>query len=294
MNQDSIIRYLNELNPLEPQEVAKTSAHIKQIMTALFGLINRVNLPRKNKLCEQEADQLKTEITNISSSIEQARVANEEIQKLTKQWEALLTQRTMILDLARQKSEIEQLIDFVAKHDLSVMKQEVQGLQEKATGDIAQLNTWLNEANSLLVQLHGNFTHQTQDLLKKIAKNREQIDTVLKNAQGYIALEQTHLSDLLQQYNNEFSAVHHQYNALAQQLTSIKLKIQEVDENHSKNVAIYLLHFSENKAIYGELGAQHNVDNHIQNLFGEVENKLNQFDLKIKKLVEQSDQMSIF
>jgi DNA repair exonuclease SbcCD ATPase subunit len=274
--------------------VAQTANDLKAIMTALSEFIQRLNAPRKVSLLKEEITQTRTEIESLALATQQLSSMNEEYRQLCQHRESLLIEKANINDLNRQKEEIQQLQAFVAKYDTSELQQELQQLKNGATSHITQFNAWLNEASLLLPQLQGSFIEQTKALLSKVEEIRRNITAALAESKLGLENECTSLSGLLQEYDPALNEVNTRYNALVHQLTAIKTRLLELKNKHAINIALYELHFAQNKNIYGELGKHHQLDQHVEGLCSEIQGKLRRFDSEIKELVEKADHLTIF
>jgi chromosome segregation ATPase len=294
INRDSIIGYLNQQNPKGALEVAKAFNEVKAIMQAVIELSERLNISRQVKQLQTETSQLKTEVDSLSQAIEQTKLLNEEHYELTKRRETLRAEYEILSDLNAQKSEIEQLTALLAKHNIPALQYEIQQLRHGLKGDIDNLNVFINEVGSFLTQMKDDFIHETRELLEDVTEKREQINSVLNDTRTGLKNEQIHLSKKLQEYDKDLTEVYSQYKSVAEQINAVKTELVGIRLNHDKNVAVYELHFAQNKNIYGELGKRHNLDNHLKNLFEDIENKLSQFDHEIKTLVEKVDHINVF
>gem|GEM_PF-4977812 len=294
INKDSIVQYIDQLAPKSPKEIAQTTSDVKAIMASLTDFVQRLNTTRKVALLQEQLAETKTEIEGLTLATQQLSSMNEEYQQLLQLQESLLTEQANINDLTRQKTEIQNLQSHVAKYDTSGLGQELQQIKEGAAPDVIKINAWLHEAIAFLPQLQGSFVQETWNLLSKVNVIRKDITAVLDETKTVMGEECTTLSGLLQDYDATFTYINTQYNALVQQLTTMKTRLQDVKNKHDKNVALYQLHFAQDKHIYGEMGKHHRLDPYLEQLAAAVDEKLCQFDKEIKNQVEKIDLLTIF
>jgi DNA repair ATPase RecN len=294
INRNAILAYLDGLNPQSPLEVVKVSGDVKVLAEALIALAERVNAPRQVKLWQEEQEALRDEVKKLTHNLEQARLLDQEHKSLAEQRTLLLAEKDMIQDLSGQKEEILQLKAFVAKYDLLEYRKELDQLRENALEDVSRVKVWMGDILDFFTEMKSDFLSEIQVLLVDLEQNYTQMRATIHDAQNEINLKKIELSKWLESYDGELHETQSTYNDLAAQLNGIKTKLLEIREKHAKNVTAYGVHFAQNKAIWGELGKRHHLDEHLAKLFEEIESKLLEFDQEIKGLVEKVDHLTVF
>jgi len=294
INRNSILEYLDGLNPQNPLEIVKVSGDIKVLTEALIAMLERVNAPRQVKLWQEEREALRDEVKKLTHDLEQTRILDQEHQSLTEQKMLLLAEMELIQDLSGQKEEILQLKAFVAKYDLSEYRKELEQLRENAIEDVSQVKVWMGDLLDFFAAMKSDFLSEIQVLLVDTEQNYTQMRADINDARDEINLKKIELSKWLQSYDGELDETQSVYNDLATQLNGIKTKLFEIRAKHATNVAAYGVHFAQNKAIWGELGKRHYLDEYLAKLYEDIESKLLAFDQEIKGLLEKVDHLKVF
>ncbi len=294
INPSAIIDYIENLEPGDALAQAQITSDISSIMQALISFSDRFNASRKLQLMKEETSRMKVLVVQLQQTIAQMDREQEEHHTIMEQLQELRTRHVELTTLEKQRSEIQELERLLSEKDPAVIQQELMSWQETHQGDINQLNRSLNELGTFFSRLENDFLQETKTLWSEIQNKRNLIDTNLHDISEEVKEENTELSILSKQYYQELDNATISYTEAHTQLTAIKEKLIDIRDRHGKNISVYQQHFEQNQAIYGALGKRHHLDSHMQTLFNQVGEKLDQFDNQIKVLVEKADKMTIF
>ncbi|PWV45820.1 hypothetical protein [Chitinophaga sp. S165] len=294
INPSAIIEYIENLEPSDALAQAQMTRDVSSIMAALISFSDRFNAPRKLQLMKEETDRLKELIAQLQQTIAQMDREQEEHHTIMEQLQELRTRHQELTTLEKQRSEIQELDRLLSEKDPAAIQQELMSWQETHQGDINELNKLLSELDTFFSGLENDFLQETKALWSNIQNKRNRIDTNLQDITDEIKQEKTELSILSKQYYQELDKATISYTEVHTQLTTIKEKLIDIRDRHSKNISVYQQHFEQNQAIYGALGKRHHLDSHMKTLFDRVGEQLKQFDKEIKVLVEKADKMTIF
>lgn len=288
------IAYIDGLNPSDPLELARIYEELKSLIQTILSSTDRINAPRRVKLWTEETNQLRTEVKQLLSSIEDAKALDQQYHNYEEQKTKLLAQKKLIEDLSGQKEEIAQLNTFVSRFNLADLQNDVENLRENAEGVIGQVKGRMEELSNFFRTMKSNAFMEIQQLLTNLGSNTEEITHLLKDADHQVSLKKIELTEAIYHYDLQLAERQNEYNALSNQLTNIIGKLKEVKDKHSKNIRNYETHFSQNQSIWGELGKKHNLDVHLDKLMESTKKNLQQFDLEIKNLLEKADHLNVF
>lgn len=294
MNLNMVVEYIGSLNPTTSLEMVRISNDVKVMAQVLIEFMERANASRQVKLWEQENRKLQEEINKLVQDIEKARELDGTYKELTLKKDKLLIEKNEIQDLIGQREEIEQLVRFVSQYDLSFLQQELKHVKTDNTDNLLLIQEWITVTDRFLYDTKGNFLKETRALLEQMNKNREELNVVVANFEEALKLNCLEMSRLLETYSGELKTEVKRYNDVVEQLAGIKAKLEEIRRNHTKNVQTYQTHFSQNQAIWGELGKRHRLDEQLSELFKTIENNLFQFDQEIKNVIEKTDHIIVY
>jgi chromosome segregation ATPase len=291
---NTITAYLDNLNPQNPLELVKVSGEVKLFCNALNLLTERINAQRQVKLWQDEVVSLQIQIKELSETIEKAKGLNEEYCLLEQHKSRLIAQKETIENLNTQKEEIEKITSFLKRYDLPALQKQLAGLKEESKEDIRLISGWASQITDLFGDLKSNVLGELQVLSNELRSNQNQLDDAFRNEDATIKLNIIEMSIRIESYDTQLQQSKKKYNQLATQLNSIKEKLAEIKDKHTTNITSYETHFAQNKAIWGALGEEHNLDSHLDQIIEETEKNLSQFDKEIKNILTKTDHLKVY
>lgn len=290
---NQVIDYLLGLEPDNVIEITRVFNDLKKISSALIEKIEAINGERRIKQLQTEIEKLKTKNKTLTLQVDILSSSNKDFQQLEVKKKALLEQKQNIENIDLQKEEIEKLKDLVDKYDIPSLEKELYKIKNDFGADYTKLQIIFKNIEEINTHLHSKYLSELKKISEKISQNNDSIERESDALNRSVELKKIKIQRLIEIFNEQLSDSLNQYNNTIKHMKGIKGKLNEINENHEKNVGAFETHFSQNKEIWGVLGKEHNIDKYMNDLIGDIEKRLSDFDEAIRKALEKNEHIKV-
>ncbi len=210
---------------------------------------------------------------------------NKEKKELQLKKDDLELKKAKVQTLEQLKLDIKTLNDSLDGVDINAQEQEMYrdllkplGVLDKIGQELQEIkNNKQKDVNALRIEL------------KSVVDKVKELDTNIKSTQEALAEnEERYKVTKLQ-----FEKLQNNALDLVDKLKSLDTELENIRKTHSNNMNVYKIHFEANKEIWGNINERNKVDTYVEKLSEKLSGLLNEFDEKIKDLVEQREKIKL-